>query len=309
MKNGGEVFNMVNLKYLISKETLIEHHVIINSIMEREKFADLTTSAKKILEDVLDSYKEKESIIKACAAQSQAQADIVIAKAKCIEQAAILKSKEILEKADFYSNFTRAQIDKDKEEWEKEKKSIARTHHFENNEIKLDIGQCFTTTLTTLTRFPDTMIGAMFSGRHDLKRNDAGAYFIDRDGIHFRHILNFLRSPENHVLKLESNLKEELENEAGFYGLSDRMFLVPSCPAQPMEVDINDDTVCRVTQGAQRMGFISLPRCNMPPKIMRYCPQCERGRIKFEKQDSKISSANRNRTVFRMPSRANTRAS
>jgi hypothetical protein len=257
--------------------------------METEKFADLTTSAKKILEDVLDSYKEKESIIKAYAAQSQAEANIVIAKAKDIEQEAIIKSKKILEKAECDSKATHEQMDKDKEEWEKEKKSIARTYHFENNEIKLDIGgQCFTTTLTTLTRFPDTMIGAMFSGRHNLKKNDAGAYFIDRDGIHFRHILNFLRSPENHVLKMESNLKEELENEAEFYGLSDRMFPVPFCPAQPMDFNANSITLCRVTQDAQGMWFISLfPKATTItlPKAVCYCPQCDRGWIKSEKPD------------------------
>jgi hypothetical protein len=81
----------------------------------------------------------------------------------------------------------RAKMDKE------EKKLIARTHHFENNEIKLDIGgYCFTTTLTTLTQFPDTMTGVLFSGRHSLMKNDAGAYFIDRDGRDFHHILNFL---------------------------------------------------------------------------------------------------------------------
>jgi hypothetical protein len=64
------------------------------------------------------------------------------------------------------------------------------------------------------------MIGAMFSGRHALKIDDSGAFFIDRNGRHFCHILNFLRSPEVRVLNLEKNIKEELKNEALFYGLS-----------------------------------------------------------------------------------------
>ena len=69
--------------------------------------------------------------------------------------------------------------------WEEEKKRIASTHNLEAT-IKLDIGgHSFTTTLTTLTRFPDTMLGAMFSGRHALAKNEAGAHFIDRDGTHF----------------------------------------------------------------------------------------------------------------------------
>jgi hypothetical protein len=117
----------------------------------------------------------------------------------------------------------------EKGNWELEKKDIARTYHFDNNEIKLDIGgHSFTTTLTTLRRFPETMIGAMFSGRHELKKNEAGSYFIDRDGTHFRHILNFLRSPEKFLLYFqlssENYFFKELEFEAEFYGLADMMF-------------------------------------------------------------------------------------
>jgi hypothetical protein len=41
------------------------------------------------------------------------------------------------------------------------------TYDFENSKIKLDVGgQHFTTTKTTITRFPASIIGAMFSGRH-----------------------------------------------------------------------------------------------------------------------------------------------
>jgi hypothetical protein len=69
--------------------------------------------------------------------------------------------------------------------WEEEKMSIARTYNFENNKIMLDIGgQKFTTTLTTLTRFPDTMIGAMISGRHALKMAKFRAFLTDRDDRH-----------------------------------------------------------------------------------------------------------------------------
>lgn len=107
-----------------------------------------------------------------------------------------------------------SRIDEEKKRWED-------THHFNDNEIKLDIGgQRFTTTLTTLTRFPDTMIGAMFSGSHKLKKYEAGAYFIDRDGIRFRHILNFLRDPESFQINLKGN--NELKAEIMLYGLVDR---------------------------------------------------------------------------------------
>jgi hypothetical protein len=152
-------------------------------------------------------------------------------------------------------------MEQDKRDWEEEKESIARTYHFADSEIDLNIGgQNFTTTLTTLTRFPDTMIGAMFSGRHDLKKNRSGAFFIDRDGMHFRQILNFLRSPETYKLNMEANLKEELKDEANFYGLGDLMFpIAPFTPAQPTRVTSTEGYPVTITQDTQGMWFASAP--------------------------------------------------
>eukprot|EP01032_Pedospumella_encystans_P010208 gene10208-11947_t len=86
---------------------------------------------------------------------------------------------------------------KEREDWEAEKASVADIQKFKP-ELKANVGGTkFTTSLTTLCRFPDTMIGAMYSGRHELVQDDEGYHFIDRDGTHFRYILNFLRAPEN----------------------------------------------------------------------------------------------------------------
>ncbi|XP_028559130.2 BTB/POZ domain-containing protein KCTD11 [Podarcis muralis] len=54
-------------------------------------------------------------------------------------------------------------------------------------------GKLYSTTLDTLTRFPDSMLGAMFRGLQPALTDSCGNYFIDRDGKAFRHILNFLR--------------------------------------------------------------------------------------------------------------------
>jgi uracil-DNA glycosylase len=43
------------------------------------------------------------------------------------------------------------------------------------------------------------MLAAMFSGRHLNSQDEDGRYFIDRDGTHFRHILNFLRDGETYL--------------------------------------------------------------------------------------------------------------
>ena len=60
--------------------------------------------------------------------------------------------------------------------------------------IPLNVGGYhFVTTLSTLTKDKDSMLAAMFSGRHELDTDSEGRYFIDRDGEYFKEILNYLR--------------------------------------------------------------------------------------------------------------------
>ena len=56
----------------------------------------------------------------------------------------------------------------------------------------------------------------MFSGRFDTKPSEDGSYFIDRDGTHFRYILNYLRTGQLTVPKDET-MRVELLAEAEFY--------------------------------------------------------------------------------------------
>jgi len=114
--------------------------------------------------------------------------------------------------------------------WELEKERIAKVQTFGNNPVQLDVGGSkFTTSLTTLCRFPESLLGVMFSGRHELAVSSDGCYFIDRDGSHFKHILNFLRDPENFCEYGPSTDREirELRIEATYYGLHEVMFAPP----------------------------------------------------------------------------------
>jgi hypothetical protein len=86
-------------------------------------------------------------------------------------------------------------------------------------------GVLYTTYIATLTRFPDSMIATMFSGKHTMCTDEKGNYFIDRDGELFRHILNFLRNPEEFEFqKLGQELFRNLQSEARYFGLLGHMF-------------------------------------------------------------------------------------
>ena len=60
------------------------------------------------------------------------------------------------------------------------------------------------------------MLHAMFSGRFDTKPSEDGSYFIDRDGTHFRYILNYLRTGQL-IVPQDKTVCKELLAEAEFY--------------------------------------------------------------------------------------------
>ncbi|MED6237865.1 BTB (POZ) domain-containing protein [Ataeniobius toweri] len=82
--------------------------------------------------------------------------------------------------------------------------------------ISLNVGGTyFTTRLSTLRRYEDTMLAAMFSGRHYIPRDAEGRFFIDRDGAYFGDILNFLREGE----LPRQNRVRAVHREAQYYAI------------------------------------------------------------------------------------------
>jgi hypothetical protein len=86
--------------------------------------------------------------------------------------------------------------------------------------VKLNVGGVkHETTLTTLTADgDDSMLGSMFSGRHELHTNEDGEVFIDRDGKHFGHILNVLRDSS---VAVNLNDRAALHAELKYHGISE----------------------------------------------------------------------------------------
>ena len=92
--------------------------------------------------------------------------------------------------------------------------------------IKLNVGgHYFTTTLGTLRNDPNSMLPSIVSKIFDQKPKEDGAFFIDRDGRHFRSILNYLRTMELSFPEGETAFRE-LQAEAQFYqiqGILDKL--------------------------------------------------------------------------------------
>ncbi|KAL1919344.1 uncharacterized protein VTP21DRAFT_2037 [Calcarisporiella thermophila] len=136
-------------------------------------------------------------------------------------------------KADFFHRLTRSYeklsaelegrqntLETERRKFEGERDRMKDVTKFQSEKIKLNVGGLrFETSLTTLRRDPNSMLAAMFSGRHGLVSDADGSYFIDRDGTHFRLILNFLRDLR-HPPQLDEVTIDELVREAAFYQIN-----------------------------------------------------------------------------------------
>ena len=123
--------------------------------------------------------------VDAAEAAAKVKADAAQAAAK-VKEAAATEAAEILRLA----RAERAALDA-------EKAAMEKTYAFQTKKTLLNVGGVrFETSLPTLTSVRDTYIGSMFSGCFPLSADPTdGAYFIDRSGAHFEHILNYLRDP------------------------------------------------------------------------------------------------------------------
>ncbi|KAM8707039.1 hypothetical protein ACLKA7_011187 [Drosophila subpalustris] len=89
--------------------------------------------------------------------------------------------------------------------------------------IELNVGGVhYTTTLNTLLQDKTTLLHELFAspeGRDTLAKDSKGRYFLDRDGVLFRYILDFLRDK---ALQLPEGFRERqrLQREAEHFKLT-----------------------------------------------------------------------------------------
>lgn len=92
--------------------------------------------------------------------------------------------------------------------------------------VQLNVGgQVYTTTLATLRKFPNSKLAEMFSVPLKLVKDAEGRCFIDRDGTHFKAILEYLRSEEVPTKNLL-----EVHKEAVYYDIKALVKLLEESP-------------------------------------------------------------------------------
>jgi hypothetical protein len=116
-----------------------------------------------------------------------------------------------------------AEVDTRRAELTKEVAAMHRYKEAQEGRAELNIGGYrFETSVQTLRRLPHTFFDAYFSGRYAQDVCNDGSIFVDRDGEHFGHILQYMRDGVLQVVevdasKLDVSVLRWLKREFGFY--------------------------------------------------------------------------------------------
>jgi len=106
--------------------------------------------------------------------------------------------------------------------------------------IKINVGGTkYSTTQTSLVQYPSSMLAAMFSGRHNVVKDEEGCAFIDRDGSLFQYVLAFLREGDNWEPPLDESLIRGLQKEFAYYGLPEKWKHIPETHLFQLDFQLN----------------------------------------------------------------------
>lgn len=127
--------------------------------------------------------------------------------------------------------------------------------------IELNVGgQVYYTRHSTLTSFPNSFLGKLFSNKkgssNDLSRDFRGRYFIDRDGFLFRYILDYLRDQQV-VLPDHFPERGRLKREAEYFQLPELVKLLSSDDSKLFPDDLYYSDFDDASQGSDQRFYPS----------------------------------------------------
>jgi hypothetical protein len=131
-----------------------------------------------------------------------------------------------------------ADVDVRQRELSREIEAMHRYKEAQEGRVELNVGGYrFETSVQALRRVPHTFFDAYFSGRYAQDVCADGSIFVDRDGEHFGHVLEYMR--DGHVSVAEAgacpsvSLLRTLKREFGFYCIE----LVVEQQAEPEQAE------------------------------------------------------------------------
>jgi hypothetical protein len=116
-----------------------------------------------------------------------------------------------------------AEVARERAELHREIEAMQTHTEAQEGRVELNIGgRRFETSVQTLRRVPHTFFDAYFSGRYAQDVCADGSIFVDRDGEHFDHVLEYMRDGVVSVAtqdasELDVSLLRALKREFGFY--------------------------------------------------------------------------------------------
>ncbi|XP_029020622.1 BTB/POZ domain-containing protein KCTD16-like [Betta splendens] len=125
--------------------------------------------------------------------------------------------------------------------------------------IELNVGgQVYYTRYGTLTSFPSSLLGKLFSNKkgssNDLSRDFRGRYFIDRDGFLFRYVLDYLRDKQV-VLPDHFPERGRLKREAEYFQLPELAKLLASEESKLLPDDVYCSDIDDASQGSEQRFY------------------------------------------------------
>ena len=134
------------------------------------------------------------------------------------------KVKEEMDKQSKNLEERTKELEEREKNFEETKKEVSSKYALQGEILELNIsGKKFTTLQSTIKKYPESMLGAMFSGRFPILKDQKGRSFIDRPSKRFSVILTWLQTGGK--LRIPKGIEiEEIEEELNYFGLFEEAF-------------------------------------------------------------------------------------